>query len=73
KKVFIRCESTNPYRIHVAVRDEGTGFDYSSLPDPTAPENLINPGGRGVFLMTHLSDEITFGDEGRKVEMVFNI
>ena len=38
------------------IKDEGTGFDYANLPDPTAPENLVNLGGGGIFLMKHLSD-----------------
>lgn len=73
KKVFIKVESMNLYRIVVSVEDEGAGFAPADLPDPTAPENLENPGGRGVFLMTHLADEIKFENEGRRVEMIFNI
>lgn len=73
KNVTILCESKNPYRLIVSVEDQGNGFDPDALPDPTAPENLENPGGRGVFLMRHLADEISFLNEGRKVEMVFNI
>ncbi len=53
------------------IRVEGEGFDYDNLPDPTAPENLDKVGGRGVFLMKHLSDEVRFEDEGRVSEMVF--
>src|SRR5688500_11128932 len=41
--------------IKFVVKDEGGGFDYNDLPDPTAPENLEKPGGRGIFLMRHLS------------------
>lgn len=73
KNVTILCEAKNPYRLLISVEDEGTGFDPNGLPDPTAPENLENPGGRGVFLMRHLADEIDFVNEGRRVEMVFNI
>ena len=73
KTVHITCESKNPYRLIVSVEDQGKGFDPNSLPDPTAPENLENPGGRGVFLMQHLCDEIDFQEEGRKVQMIFNI
>ena len=47
------------------VSDEGKGFDYNSLPDPTAPENLDKPGGRGIFLMKALSDELSFEDDGK--------
>lgn len=53
------------------IQDQGTGFDYSDLPDPTAPENIDKPGGRGIFLMKHLCDEIHFTDEGRSVELSF--
>lgn len=73
KKVFVDFEVKNQFRLCVKVRDEGSGFDPDSLSDPTAPENLENIGGRGVFLMQHLSDEISFSDEGRQVEMLFNI
>lgn len=53
--------------------DEGGGFNYANLPDPTAPENLSKPGGRGIFLMKHLSDEVIFKDGGRVVELFFYI
>ncbi len=55
------------------VEDEGTGFDYEQLADPTAPENLESPGGRGIFLMRHLCDEVNFDETGRKVQLIFNI
>ncbi|MEM6361761.1 MAG: ATP-binding protein [Bacteroidota bacterium] len=53
------------------VSDEGNGFDYQNLPDPTAPENLEKPGGRGIFLMKHLCDEVSFQDEGKVVKLNF--
>lgn len=59
--------------IKFIIMDEGEGFDYKNLPDPTAPENLEKPGGRGIFLMKHLSDEVTFKDEGKVVELNFYI
>ena len=55
------------------VEDEGSGFDFHNLPDPTAPENLEKPGGRGIFLMKHLSDEVNFKESGRVVELSFYI
>lgn len=57
--------------IKFVVKDEGSGFNYEKLPDPTAPENLEKPGGRGIFLMKHLSDEVKFKDGGRVVELSF--
>lgn len=53
------------------VEDQGTGFDYLHLPDPTSPENLEKPGGRGIFLMKHLADEVVFDEGGRIVELSF--
>lgn len=55
------------------IKDEGVGFDYNNLPDPTAPENIEKPGGRGIFLMKHLADEVIFSNSGSVVELVFYI
>ena len=60
-------------KLNIRVSDEGRGFDYKNLPDPTAPENLMKIGGRGVFLMQQLSDRITFHNNGSTVEMQFKI
>jgi serine/threonine-protein kinase RsbW len=57
--------------VRFIVEDEGPGFDPAKLPDPTAPENLEKLGGRGIFLMEQLSDEVNFSNEGRTSEMVF--
>jgi serine/threonine-protein kinase RsbW len=53
------------------VKDEGDGFDFQNLPDPTAPENIDKPSGRGIFLMKHLSDEVCFKENGKLVELSF--
>ena len=53
------------------IKDEGIGFDFRNLPDPTSPENLDKPSGRGVFLMNHLSDEVNFANNGSLVELSF--
>lgn len=55
------------------VEDEGPGFDYSNLPDPTAPENIEKPHGRGVFLMRNLADECSFEDDGRICILRFHV
>jgi serine/threonine-protein kinase RsbW len=57
--------------IKFKVEDEGVGFDHQNLPDPTSPENIEKPGGRGIFLMKHLSDEVEFDDNGRVVQLSF--
>jgi serine/threonine-protein kinase RsbW len=53
------------------VTDEGNGFDFSDLPDPTSPENLNKTSGRGIFLMKHLTDEVEYTDSGKTVSLTF--
>ena len=55
------------------IKDDGPGFDFENLPDPTDPQNIEKPHGRGVFLMRNLADEIEFNDEGATVIMSFNL
>ncbi|MBV6644258.1 MAG: ATP-binding protein [Cyclobacteriaceae bacterium] len=57
--------------IKFQVADEGKGFDYENLDDPTSPENLDKPGGRGIFLMKNLCDEVVFKEDGKIVELTF--
>lgn len=57
--------------LKVTVTDEGPGFNPSSIPDPTAPENIEELSGRGVFLMTKLADSIKFNEKGNSVTMHF--
>lgn len=64
----VTCEEN---LMRFTIQDEGPGFDYDSLPDPTAPENLNKLSGRGIFLMKHLADEVKFDDNGRKTELTF--
>ncbi|MEA3318247.1 MAG: ATP-binding protein, partial [Bacteroidota bacterium] len=60
-------------KIVIFVVDEGNGFNYNVVPDPTKPENIENIHGRGVYLIQHLADEVKFHEKGNKVELVFNI
>src|SRR5262245_12325112 len=60
-------------RLEIRIRDEGPGFDPRSLPDPLAPENLLRPGGRGVFLIRRYMDDVDLertGLEGGEIRMV---
>lgn len=58
-------------QIKFIVEDQGSGFDYENLPDPTLSENLSKPGGRGIFLMKNLCDEVSFKNKGRRAELCF--
>lgn len=62
-----------PDHVSFIVKDEGAGFNYDTLPDPTNPENIENPNGRGVFLMRNLADKVSFEDNGSKVVLDFKM
>lgn len=57
----------------LAVTDEGNGFDYRKIPDPTTHENIEKPNGRGIFLMHKLTDELRYQKKGREVCLFFKI
>jgi Anti-sigma regulatory factor (Ser/Thr protein kinase) len=59
--------------LHIVVKDQGKGFDYENVPDPTAPENIENISGRGIFLMRKLSDKLIFDENGTKAELIFTL
>lgn len=52
--------------------DEGNGFDYMHLPDPTAPENIEKENGRGIFLIQNLSDCLDFEEDGKVAVITFD-
>lgn len=51
----------------VEVRDSGSGFDVGGIRDPTDPSSLLLPGGRGIFMMRKLIDEVSFKEAGKVV------
>lgn len=59
----------SPDEIEVAIRDEGPGFDPTKLPDPTDPENLDRPCGRGVMLMRAFMDDVVYNSQGNEVTL----
>ena len=44
--------------VEIEVTDHGEGFNPASVPDPTAPENILKTSGRGNFLMRNFMDEV---------------
>lgn len=69
----VRVEvSIDRSRVALRVEDEGDGFDPKAVPDPTLPENLHRSGGRGIFLIRELMDEVEFSDRGNAVRLVLH-
>ena len=56
--------------IEMEVADEGAGFDPRVVPDPTAPDRLTQPEGRGIFLIQRLVDEVRFNEKGNAICMI---
>jgi serine/threonine-protein kinase RsbW len=66
KSVYVTCRCYLDGEVAITVRDEGKGFDSSTVPNPTLLENLLFTHGRGIYLMKTLMDEVSF-EEGRSV------
>jgi serine/threonine-protein kinase RsbW len=68
KSVDVRIEvATSDIAVHVC--DEGPGFDHTTVPDPTLPERVDRPDGRGLFLIRQLVDNVSFNDRGNSICM----
>ena len=63
----------NEKALKFCIVDQGSGFDHTSVPDPTLPENLEEPSGRGVFLIRHLADLVVFERNGSRIEIQFRV
>ena len=68
KQVHVTCRC-EPDEVSITVKDEGKGFDVNSVPDPTAPENIVSVHGRGIHVMKALMDEVCFEEGGVVVRM----
>jgi serine/threonine-protein kinase RsbW len=56
--------------VEMEVTDEGCGYDFRHVPDPTSPANRMRPYGRGLFLIRQLVDEVRFNEAGNSICMV---
>ncbi len=72
KKVNLNMETTSK-DVEFTIKDEGPGFDYDDVPDPTLPENLEKLSGRGIFLMKSLADDVVFEENGAIIKLKFSL
>lgn len=70
KKIYIKFSESGGF-FTFKVSDEGDGFNYDFIPNPTDPENITKINGRGIFIMKNLSDELQFEDGGKTVVLKF--
>ena len=69
KRVHVVCRCYIDGEVWITVRDEGRGFDINMVPDPTVLENRLSTGGRGIYLMQRLMDEVFFEGSGTIVHL----
>jgi len=72
KKVYIDA-SYEKDGLLITVKDEGAGFDFSNVADPTNKLNIRKESGRGIFIMKNIADEVVYFDGGTKVAIKFNL
>jgi serine/threonine-protein kinase RsbW len=72
KKVQIQLRRLKN-KLSISVSDQGRGFDPTQVRDPRCTQNIEECGGRGVLIMQELSDKVQYLNDGRTVEMQFNI
>ena len=68
RTIYVTCRLTQQC-VEISVKDEGAGFDPTKVPDPTLPENLDLPSGRGLRLITGFMDQVEFRNGGRQIVM----
>lgn len=60
----------NEQRAIIRVRDEGKGFEPATIPDPTTPDRISLPTGRGIMLMHAYLDHVAYNQQGNEVQLV---
>jgi CheY-like chemotaxis protein len=69
RRVYVHAKESHQEAVYV-IRDEGTGFDPTTLPDPTDPANLEKVSGRGLLLIRTFMDEVTHNKAGNEITMI---
>lgn len=73
KKVRLTIETKEDRYLCFTIKDEGDGFNPADVPNPTSPDRIGEPNGRGVFLIHKLADRVTYSENGTCVEIGFDL
>jgi serine/threonine-protein kinase RsbW len=68
KSVRVKVQ-TSPDQLRVEIVDEGAGFDPGQVPDPTSPERLNRPHGRGLMLIHNFMTHVEYKGRGNELVM----
>jgi anti-sigma regulatory factor (Ser/Thr protein kinase) len=69
KAVEIHVTVTDP-QLRIEVADEGGGFNPAHFDDVSLPDDLEATGGRGLFLIRKLVDDVYLNERGNTICMV---
>ena len=69
KRVTVDCR-VDDGQVWIQVEDEGDGFSLADVPDPTHPDHVDRPGGRGVFVIQRFMCSVEYNDRGNCVTML---
>lgn len=73
KHVNIEIDFSKQKQMDIKISDEGSGFDYSTIKDPTCDDNIRKETGRGIHIIRALSDELEFGNKGNSVRFKLSV
>lgn len=66
KQVRVACRVASD-RLRIEISDQGAGFDLSAVPNPTDPQHLESPRGRGIMLMRSFMSHVQYNNVGNHV------
>ncbi len=72
-RVYINVEPSRDGFLVIQIGDEGQGFDYENIADPTTVENREKTSGRGIYIIRKLADRCLFNSIGNQIELHFKI
>ncbi len=72
-KVVKLTVNYNDKEMKIKINDEGNGFDFTNLPDPTTEENLLKNTGRGIFIVKSLIDDVEYKNTGKGSEIIITV
>jgi anti-sigma regulatory factor (Ser/Thr protein kinase) len=67
--IHIKARFT-PTEVRFVISDDGPGFDVTTVPDPTNPDNFLKPSGRGLLLIRSFMDEVFHNSKGNSLTLV---
>lgn len=68
--IQINCSRGN---LCIEVHDQGDGFDYELVEDPTTKENIKRETGRGIHIMKSLCSQVEFKNRGKSVSIQIDL